>query len=144
MRHLDHRRDSACRRRAATIDEPLELLGIRLGDRRVILDEMGVGIDGAWQDNEPGGVDRFVSSNLDLRLHDPGDALAFDNDCGVDDRAGDHDLSAADECPFHCLLRSCYRCRNTGDSASWSPSPRRLKAITVRKIAKPGKVASHH
>jgi hypothetical protein len=34
--------------------------------------------------------------------------------------------------------------RSLGDSASCSPSPSRLKAITERKMAKPGKVTIHH
>ena len=46
-------------------------------------------------------------------------------------------------CYSQCRLVT-YRRRRRGSSASRRPSPIRLKARTVRKIARPGKRVSHH
>ncbi len=51
LRHLNDGRDSTCRSRAATINEPLEFLKVWLGDGGIILDKVGVSVDGTRQHN---------------------------------------------------------------------------------------------
>src|SRR5690349_6030377 len=108
---------------------------------------MGVGIDRSWQDDEARGVDGLVGGDVELRFQQTSDPPPFDDDSGIDDAARNDHLSAMDDCPSHSLLLSLlsrYRCCSTGESASCSPSPRRLNAITARKMASPGNVAIHH
>jgi hypothetical protein len=49
LRHLNDGRDAACRRGTATINEALEFLKVWLGDGGIILDKVGVRVNGAWQ-----------------------------------------------------------------------------------------------
>ena len=51
LRHLNDGRDSACRSGAATINEPLEFLKVWLRDSRIILDKVGVSVNGTRQHN---------------------------------------------------------------------------------------------
>jgi hypothetical protein len=51
LRHLNDGRDSTCRSGAATINEPLVFLKVWLSDSRIILDKVGVSVNGTWQYN---------------------------------------------------------------------------------------------